>query len=250
MSRPPIAVALDGPDLATVVGWARACAPHIAVTKVGLESYLRDGAAGVTAIREASGGLPLFLDLKLHDIPNTVAGAARSVAQLQPDYLTVHASGGPAMIAAAVAALPQTRITAVTVLTSLSAADMAAIGLVGPPADAAVRLARLAVAAGARAIVCSPAEVAAVRAAVPADIVLITPGVRPASGAGAGLADQVRVATPEQALSDGADMLVIGRPITAAVDPRQAARALAASLEDVQACGHRDSSPEPIGGDR
>jgi orotidine-5'-phosphate decarboxylase len=250
MPRPPIAVALDGPDLATVVGWARACAPHIAVTKIGLESYLRDGAAGVYAVREASDGLPLFLDLKLHDIPNTVAGAARSVAVLHPEYLTVHASGGPAMIAAAVDALPETRITAVTVLTSLSPADMAAIGLAGPPGEAAVRLARLAVAAGARAIVCSPQEVAAVRAVVPAEIVLITPGVRPASGAGASLADQARVATPEQALSDGADLLVIGRPITAAIDPRQAAKTLAASLVDVQACGHRDSSPEPIGGDR
>jgi orotidine-5'-phosphate decarboxylase len=250
MPRAPIAVALDGPDLDTVLMWARACAPHVAVTKVGLESYLRDGAAGVAAVQAASGGLPVFLDLKLHDIPNTVAGAARSVAHMRPDYLTVHACGGPAMITAAAEALPDTRITAVTILTSLSEDDLAAIGIAGPARSAAVRLARLAVAAGARAIVCSAQEVALVRAAVPRDIVLITPGVRPASGSGATLADQARVATPQQALADGSDLLVIGRPITAATDPGQAAQSLAASLYEGQASGHRDSSPEPIGGDR
>jgi orotidine-5'-phosphate decarboxylase len=198
--------------------------------KVGLESYLRDGAAVVGDVRAVAPGCALFLDLKLHDIPNTVAGAARSIAPLAPDYLTVHASGGPAMVAAAAQALPGTRITAVTVLTSLSEADLESIGLRGPALDAAVRLAVMAVTAGARAIVCSPREVAAIRAAVPAGITLITPGVRPATGQGSAIGDQSRVATPEQALADGADILVIGRPITAAADPAEAASRLAAAL--------------------
>jgi orotidine-5'-phosphate decarboxylase len=228
--RAPIALALDGPDRATVLGWAAAAGPHVAVMKVGLETYLRDGAPVVAAVRAAAPGTGLFLDLKLHDIPNTVAGAARSVAPLAPEFLTVHASGGPAMVAAAAEALPGTRITAVTVLTSLSEADLAAIGLLGPALDAAVRLATMAVANGARALVCSPQEVAAVRAAVPADVTVITPGVRPAIGAGSGLGDQARVATPEAALAAGADLLVIGRPITAADDPVRAAAGLAASL--------------------
>ena len=223
----PIAVALDGPDLATITAWAAASGPHVSTMKVGLETYLRDGDAAVHAAREASGGRDVFLDLKLHDIPNTVAGAARSVAHLAPAYLTVHASGGSAMIRAAADALPGTRVTAVTVLTSMTDDDLAAVGLQGPALDAARRLAVLAVSAGARAIVCSPQEVAAIRAEESDDIVLITPGVRPA---GAALGDQARVATPEQALADGADLLVIGRPITGADDVAAAAAALAASL--------------------
>jgi orotidine-5'-phosphate decarboxylase len=214
----------------TVLSWAAAAAPHVAVMKVGLETFLRDGAAIVDDVRTAAPPCGLFLDLKLHDIPNTVAGAARSIARLAPDYLTVHASGGPAMVAAAVEALPATRITAVTVLTSMSEADLDAVGMRGPALDAAVRLAGMAVAAGARAIVCSPQEVAAIRAVVPADITLITPGVRPASGAGSATADQSRVATPQAALAAGADLLVIGRPITASADPGEAALRLAQSL--------------------
>ena len=229
--RAPIALALDGPDRATVLAWAGAAAPHVAVMKVGLETYLRDGAPILEAVRAAAPGCGLFLDLKLHDIPNTVAGAARSISGLAPDYLTVHASGGPAMIAAAAQALPGTRVTAVTVLTSLSEADLEAVGLLGPALDAAVRLARLAVGAGARAIVCSPNEVATIRAEVPADITLITPGVRPATGQGSATGDQARVATPAEALANGADLLVIGRPITAAPDPADAARQIAASLD-------------------
>ena len=223
----PVAVALDGPDLATITGWAREAGPHVSTMKVGLETYLRDGDAAVHAAREASGGRDVFLDLKLHDIPNTVGGAARSVAHLAPAYLTVHASGGAAMIRAAADALPDTRVTAVTVLTSMSEDDLAAVGLLGPALDAARRLAVLAVGAGARAIVCSPQEVAAIRAEVPRDIVLITPGVRPA---GAALGDQQRVATPEQAIADGADLLVIGRPITGSPDVAAAAAVIAASL--------------------
>lgn len=227
-SRAPIAVALDVPDQATAVQVSREVGPYVSCLKVGLESYLRDGAPGVDAVRQAAGeGVDLFLDLKLHDIPNTVAGAARSVAGLVPAYLTVHASGGTAMIEAAAQALPETRITAVTVLTSMSQADLAAIGMAGTPREAVLRLARVAVDAGARALVCSPLEVAAVRAEVGPEIHLITPGVRPA---GAALGDQQRVATPEQALADGADLLVIGRPITAASDPAQAAAAIATSL--------------------
>ncbi len=237
-TRAPVAVALDGPDRETTLRWAGATGPHVRVMKVGLETFLRDGAPVVEAVRATAPGTGLFLDLKLHDIPNTVAGAARSVRGLGVDYLTVHASGGAAMVAAAAEALPDTRVTAVTVLTSLSAGDLAAIGLAGPPVEAAVRLARLAVAAGARALVCSPQEVAAIRAAVPADIHLITPGVRPAAGAGAALADQARVATPEQALADGADLLVIGRPLTGAADPGAAAAALAGQL-----AGHPGARP-------
>ena len=229
--RAPIAVALDAPDRATALGWATAVAPHVAVMKVGLETYLRDGASIVEKLNDLAPECGVFLDLKLHDIPNTVRGAARSVAPLAPRFLTVHAAGGAAMIAAAAEALPETRITAVTVLTSLSESDLDAIGLRGPAEQAAVRLARLAVAAGARAIVCSPQEVAAVRSAIDDDdVVLITPGVRPVTGAGSALGDQARVATPEQALAAGADLLVIGRPITAAPDPGAAARALAQSL--------------------
>jgi orotidine-5'-phosphate decarboxylase len=230
-TRAPIAVALDAPDRTTVLGLAAATGPHVAVMKVGLETYLRDGAGIVEAVRSAAPGSGLFLDLKLHDIPNTVAGAARSVAPLRPEFLTVHASGGPAMVAAAAQALPGTRITAVTILTSLSEADLEAIGLRGPAREAAVRLAVLAADAGARAIVCSPQEVAAIHAAVAGrDVVLITPGGRPAAGQGSALGDQTRVATPEQALADGADLLVIGRPITAAPDPAEAARGLAQAL--------------------
>lgn len=228
--RAPIAVALDTQDLGQVRSWVQAVSPWVSTVKVGLELFLQHGAEAVAAVRTAvpDQQVPaLFLDLKLHDIPNTVAGAARSVADLEPAYLTVHASGGPAMIEAAARTLPRTRITAVTVLTSLSADDLAVIGLSGPPREAAVRLASLAVDAGARAIVCSPHEVSAIRAAVPRHIHLITPGVRPA---GAALGDQRRVSTPQDALADGSDLLVIGRPITGAPDPAAAAQAIAADL--------------------
>ena len=223
----PLAVALDAPDLHTAVAWARSAGPHVSTMKVGLELYLRDGADAVREVRAAAPGCALFLDLKLHDIPNTVAGAARAVAALEPDLLTVHASGGAAMVRAAVDALPDTRIAAVTVLTSMSAADLDAVGLRGPSIDAVRRLAALAVGAGARALVCSPQEVAAVRAEVGAGVVLITPGVRPA---GSDVGDQSRVATPEAALAAGADLLVVGRPITAAPDVAAAAATLAAAL--------------------
>lgn len=228
--RAPIAVAMDAPSLDVLDQWTAAVAGHVSTVKVGLEVFCRDGREAVHRARRAAaagGGVDIFLDLKLHDIPATVAGAASAVADLEPAYLTVHASGGPEMVAAAVAALPRTRVTAVTILTSLDAGQLSALGMAGAPVEAAVRLARLAVDAGAGAIVCSPQEVAAIRAAVGPDPVLITPGVRPV---GADLGDQRRVATPAQAIADGADLLVIGRPITGASDPGAAVRAIAESL--------------------
>ncbi len=224
--RAPIAVALDAPDVETAARWAQAVTPHVAVVKIGLELFCRTGPTVVETVRGGS-GVELFLDLKLHDIPNTVAGAARAVARLRPRYLTVHASGGADMVRAAVEAAPEVTIAAVTVLTSLSADVLTTVGLAGPPLDAVRRLAALAVGAGAGALVCSPHEVAAVRSEVGPGIILITPGVRPA---GADVQDQARVATPRQALADGADLLVIGRPITGATDPGAAAAEIAASL--------------------
>ncbi|SEF48563.1 orotidine-5'-phosphate decarboxylase [Thermomonospora echinospora] len=226
MTSAPIAVALDAPDLETAARWASLVIPHVSTVKVGLELYLRYGPDVVASVRGAS-GVQVFLDLKLHDIPATVAGAARAVSRLRPDYLTVHAAGGTAMIRAAVEAAPQTRIAAVTVLTSLGEDDLDRVGLAGPASDAVRRLAALAVGAGAQALVCSPQEAAAVRAEVGSEITLITPGVRPA---GSAAQDQARVATPEQALAAGADLLVIGRPITGASDPGAAAAGIAAAL--------------------
>lgn len=226
MSKAPIAVALDAPDLATARVWAAEVAPHVQVVKVGLEVFLRDGHDAVHVAREAS-GCDIFLDVKLHDIPATVAGAAHAVAKLNPKYLTVHASGGQDMVKAAVEALPNTFVTAVTILTSLSQEQLAAMGWNGSAQDIVKRLAVQSVAAGARAIVCSPQEVASVRAEVGSETVLITPGVRPA-GSDAG--DQKRIATPQQALADGANILVIGRPITGASNIGQAAAEIAASI--------------------
>lgn len=226
MSKAPIAVALDAPDLATAREWATAVAPYVQVVKVGLEVFLRDGHDAVHVAREAS-GCDIFLDVKLHDIPATVAGAAHAVAKLRPKYLTVHASGGQDMVKAAAQALPDTYVTAVTILTSLSQEQLAAMGWNGTAQDIVKRLASQSVTAGARAIVCSPQEVSAVRAEVGPEIVLITPGVRPA-GSDAG--DQKRIATPEQALADGANLLVIGRPITAAGNIAEAAASLASNI--------------------
>ncbi|MBT2228805.1 orotidine-5'-phosphate decarboxylase [Nonomuraea sp. NEAU-A123] len=226
MTPAPIAVALDAPDLETAARWAALVTPHVTTVKIGLELYLRYGPDVIASVRGAS-GVQVFLDLKLHDIPNTVAGAAKAVSRLRPAILTVHAAGGPAMIRAAVEAAPDTQIAAVTVLTSLSEADLSRIGLAGPASDAVRRLAALSVEAGATALVCSPHEVVDLRSEVGPGITLITPGVRPV---GADTQDQARVATPEQALADGADLLVIGRPITASPDPGATAAAIASSL--------------------
>ena len=227
MTQPaPIAVALDAPDLETAARWAGLVTPHVSTVKVGLELYLRYGPEVVASIRGAS-GVKIFLDLKLHDIPATVKGAARAVARLRPDLLTVHAAGGSEVVRAAVEGAPDTVVAAVTVLTSLSSADLEQIGMAGPMSDAVRRLAVLGVESGARGLVCSPQEVAAVRSEVGPDVTLITPGVRPA---GSSADDQARTATPEEALRAGANLLVIGRPITAAPDPGAAAAAIAAPL--------------------
>jgi orotidine-5'-phosphate decarboxylase len=225
MSKAPIALALDAPDLDTMRTWALAASPFISTIKIGLETFYRDGARACDIVEETD--CDFFLDLKLHDIPNTVKGAAQALRRFGPRYLTVHAAGGPAMIEAATQELPDTLITAVTILTSLNDSELQRMGIETPGVETVVKLATVAVASGARAIVCSPHEVASVRAVVPAEIVLITPGVRPASSKAD---DQKRVSTPKQALSDGADLLVIGRPITAAPDIATAAREIAEGI--------------------
>jgi orotidine-5'-phosphate decarboxylase len=228
-NQAPVAVALDAPDLETAARWAALVTPHVSTVKIGLELYLRYGPEVVASVRGAS-GVSIFLDLKLHDIPATVAGASRAVARLRPDVLTVHAAGGPDVVRAAVESAPGTMVAAVTVLTSLSDLDLGRVGMKGPVPDAVLRLATMSVEAGARGLVCSPREVAAVRAEVGPDVMLITPGVRPAGSASN---DQARVATPEEAMLAGADLLVIGRPITGAPDPGAAAAAIAASLRRI-----------------
>jgi len=222
----PVAVALDAPDIDVAAHWATLVTPYVSTVKIGLELYLRYGPTVVATVRGGS-GVQVFLDLKLHDIPNTVAGAARAVAKLRPEILTVHAAGGADMIKAAVQAAPETMVAGVTLLTSIGGKDLADLGVSGSVSDAVRRMAVLAVSAGARGLVCSPQEVAAVRAEVGPDILLITPGIRPS---GATSDDQARIATPVEALKAGADLLVIGRPITRAPDPGAAASAIAMSL--------------------
>ena len=224
--KAPIAVALDAPDVETAAKWAHDVERYVSTVKVGLELFCRHGPSVVDVVRGGT-DVNLFLDLKLHDIPATVAGAARSVARLHPAYLTVHASGGAEMVRAATEAAPDVCVAAVTILTSIDDAGLRALGVQATASEAVLRLARIAVDAGARAVVCSPQEVAAVRREVGEGITLITPGVRPL---GVSVDDQARFATPERALADGADLLVIGRPITGAADPGAAAAAIAASL--------------------
>ncbi len=221
----PIYLAVDTTDLAAARRLVSACAPHIGGVKLGLEFFCCHGPAGVAVFSGA--GLPVFLDLKLHDIPNTVAGAVAALAGLAPAILTIHAGGGVAMAAAARAAAPSAiRIVAVTVLTSLDDADLVAAGVADGSAAQVGRLAHVARAGGLDGVVSSPHEAATVRA-MWEDALIVVPGVRPA---GADLGDQKRVMTPAQALTAGASVLVIGRPITAAADPAAAAAAIAASL--------------------
>lgn len=221
-----IFVAADVASVAEARALVAAVAPHVAGLKLGLEFFCAHGAAGVAAVMDGC-PLPLFLDLKLHDIPNTVAGAVASLAPLQPAILTVHAAGGAAMLAAArAAAPPETKIVAVTVLTSLDDHDLLAAGVSDGSAAQVLRLARLAQGAGIDGIVCSPHEVAAVKAMWPEGL-FVVPGVRPE---GSAVGDQKRVMTPRAARDAGAGVLVIGRPITAAPDPAAAAAAIAASL--------------------
>jgi orotidine-5'-phosphate decarboxylase len=235
MTGSRLIVALDTTDATRAAGWAATVAPHCGLFKLGLEFFAANGAAGVRAIT----GRPIFLDLKLHDIPNTVAGAVRAVLPLAPQMLTVHAAGGAAMVAAArqaaeAAGAARPMILAVTVLTSLAAADLAATGVADPPAAQALRLARLAIAAGADGLVCSALEVAMLRDALGAGPALVVPGIRPA-GSAAG--DQARTMTPEQAVAAGADWIVVGRPITEAADVGAAAAGIAASIRSAAGVG-------------
>jgi len=221
--------ALDTASLAQAEALGRGLAPVCGVLKLGLELFT---AAGPAAMRALTPLAPVFLDLKLHDIPNTVAGAVRSLLPLRPAMLTLHAAGGAAMIGAARAAAEAAGadrpiLLAVTVLTSIDAATLASTGVADAPEAQVLRLARLAIEAGADGLVCSPREAAAIRAALGPAPFLVVPGVRPA-GSAAG--DQARVATPAEAVAAGADWIVVGRPITGAADPVAAARAIAESL--------------------
>jgi orotidine-5'-phosphate decarboxylase len=229
----PIFCAIDTPDRQAARTLATALGTAVGGIKLGLEFFIANGPA---AVREVAAGAPLFLDLKLHDIPNTVAGAVRSAAALQPALLTIHCAGGMAMMRAAAAARDAAaapagrplRLLGVTVLTSLDDDDLAATGQRGPAAEQALRLALLARDGGLDGVVCSPHEVAALRAACGPGFLLVVPGIRPA---GAAAIDQKRVMSPGEALAAGADRLVIGRPITGAPDPAAAARAI---LREVQ----------------
>jgi orotidine-5'-phosphate decarboxylase len=226
----PIFVAIDTPNLDKAQRLAELVREHAGGVKLGLEFYSAQGRAGVERIAKL--GLPIFLDLKLHDIPNTVGKAVAALADLNPAILTVHAAGGAAMLAAAKSAAPaSTKVVAVTVLTSLDETDLACTGVNSAPADQVVRLAMLARDNGVDGIVCSGAEVATIRGLWP-EGTLVVPGVRPA---GADVADQKRVVTPREALEDGASVLVIGRPITGAADPAQAIVDIAASLSHMPA---------------
>ena len=220
--------ALDTIDLDKARSWAAAIGPNCGMFKLGLEFFLANGAAGYRAIA----GRPIFLDLKLHDIPVTVAGAVRAVLPLRPRMLTVHAAGTAGMITAArhaaeAAGSERPLLLGVTVLTSIDAAALATIGVSGTPAEQVLRLARLALDAGADGVVCSPLEVAMLRAALGPQPTLVVPGIRPT---GAATNDQVRVMTPREAVAAGANWIVVGRPITGAADPGAAAAAIASEI--------------------
>jgi orotidine-5'-phosphate decarboxylase len=231
----PVFVAVDTADAARAADLAAALRGLVGGLKLGKEFFTAHGPEG---IRRLGTGHRLFLDLKFHDIPNTVAGAVRAAAALAPALLTVHASGGAAMLRAAVeaaaeaaqrAGVARPRILAVTVLTSLDDADLAAVGQIGPVADQVLRLAALARESGVDGVVCSPREIVPVRRLCGSDFLLVVPGVRPGGSADD---DQKRTLTPGRALALGATHLVIGRPITQAADPAVAARAIAAELAD------------------
>jgi orotidine-5'-phosphate decarboxylase len=226
----PIFIAIDTPELERALVIATAASRRGCGVKLGLEFFCANGFDGVRKISELD--LPIFLDLKLHDIPNTVAKAVAALAPLNPAILTVHAAGGQAMLAAARAAAPSsTRLVAVTVLTSLDETDLALAGIPSTPSDQVVRLAMLARDSGVDGIVCSGAEVAKVRGLWPQSLIVV-PGVRPE---GAALADQKRVVTPRQAIEWGASILVIGRPITGAPDPERAIMDIEAGLAQMPA---------------
>lgn len=210
ISRAPIILAIDTADLDIARDWIEASHGYVSGYKLGLEFFVAFGREGVRTLQNVTDA-GLFLDLKFNDIPNTVASATRQIVDLNPRFLTVHASGGSAMIAAAVEAAPDVEITAVTILTSLANEDVKKIGFKEDPVTSAVQLAILAKTAGARAIVCSPQEISAIRAAIGSQMTIITPGVRLANEAAN---DQQRTMDPKSALAAGASYVVIGRPIT------------------------------------
>jgi orotidine-5'-phosphate decarboxylase len=224
--RDRLAFPLDGSDLDEATAWIERLAPHVGVMKVGLELFVSAGPAAVKRVHQ--NGAACFLDLKLHDIPATMAGAASRAAALGVRYLTVHASAGPVALCEVARAVAgsETRVLAVTVLTSFDDAQLAAIGHGESPSALAARLAKVAIGAGIPGLVCSPHEVAALRALNSA-VELVVPGIRP-EGSAAG--DQKRIATPEAAVAAGADVLVVGRPIRDAADPIAAARSILAAL--------------------
>ena len=220
-------VALDTADAGQAAAWAKTLAPHCGLLKLGLEVFLAQGPAGVHAVTAR----PIFLDLKLHDIPNTVAGAVRAVLPLRPRMLSLHAGGGARMIEAARHAADTIDdpplLLAVTVLTSLDSSALHATGVAGGPRQQVLRLGRLAMDAGADGLVCSAHEAAMLRSALGSRPLLVTPGIRPA---GTDADDQARTLTPREAADAGADWIVVGRPITGSADPAAAAAAIAAEL--------------------
>ncbi len=221
----PVYLALDLPRLDAARALAEKVKGHVGGLKLGLEFFCAHGAHGVHEIAHV--GLPIFLDLKLHDIPNTVAGAMQAIHVLEPAIVTVHASGGRAMMEDAKAAAGEhCKVVAVTMLTSLDERDLARTGVSGTPHDHVMRLAELAEASGLDGIVCSGHEVKGVHEQWKKGF-FVVPGLRPA---GSGVGDQKRVVTPRQARDDGASVLVIGRPISRAEDPVAAARAIEATL--------------------
>lgn len=226
----PVFCGIDTPDLDRAETVAAAVAPIVGGIKLGKEFFTAQGPDGVRRI--AGCGAPIFLDLKFHDIPNTVAGAIRSACRLDLFMVNVHTTGGPAMMRAAAEAAhavagARPLVIGVTVLTSLDDADLDAVGLAGPAGDRAVALAQLARDCGLDGVVCSALEIDGIRTACGPEFKLVVPGIRPA---GSDIGDQKRVMTPAAALRAGADYLVIGRPIAAAADPAAAARDIVAEL--------------------
>lgn len=224
--KAPIALALDAPNLQIMKQWVTLTNPYLSCMKVGLETFLHSGRNATNIVREYAPTADLFLDLKLHDIPQTVANSVKAISDINPQFLTVHASGGKQMIEAAVNAAPNTKIVAVTVLTSLDISDLSAFKI-SDLSEVVISLAVQSCEAGARAIVCSPQEVSDIRKAVGPEITLITPGVRPL---GSNHSDQKRTMTPIEAIKAGSDLLVIGRPITQGEDVEANARLIAQSL--------------------
>lgn len=227
---PELVYALDYPSLPQAVAGAKLVGPYAGVLKVGLELFIQAGPTAVESVRQT--GAKVFLDLKLHDIEKTVERSVGTACQLGASFLTIHTSGGPAMMeAAARRALTEATglvVLGVTVLTNLDQQDLVAIGVPATPSEQVLRLAVLARESGLGGLVCSAVEVAAVRAAVGSELLLVTPGIRPA---GAALGDQKRVASPSSALQAGADLLVVGRPIRDATDPAQAAALIAGEIQ-------------------